>query len=467
MKKLSTTLILSFFCFTLFAQDIEGKWQGLLKVQGMELTVVFNISQENDTLIATMDSPDQGAFGLAVQEVTFKDNKLNIGMNMPPIQYEGTLKSSGEIEGIFKQAGNDFPLVLSQEEVKKSNKKKPQDPIEPFPYLSKDITFENKAEGIKLAGTLTMPAEGKNFPAVVLISGSGPQDRNEALLGHKPFLVLSDHLTKQGIAVLRYDDRGTAESEGDFSTATSANFKTDVASAVKYLKSREEIDAGNIGLIGHSEGGLIAPMMAVESKDVAFIVLMAGTGIKGDDLLLRQSELIGRASGMSEAQLKTAREFNKGAYDIVVNSVNEAALREDLKEYLEESVAKNPELATGNGLKEEVFVNQLLGQLTSPWMVYFLKHDPSKVLQKVECPVLAIVGEKDLQVPAEVNLEAIEAALKAGGNTQYTIKELAGLNHQFQEAETGSPNEYAEIEQTIAPQALELMSGWILRQISK
>jgi fermentation-respiration switch protein FrsA (DUF1100 family) len=465
MKKLSAILFLFFFCSTLFAQNIEGKWQGLLKVQGMELTIVFNISQENDTLIATMDSPDQGAFGLAVQQVTFEDNILNIGMNMPPIQYEGTLNSDEEIDGTFKQGGYDFPLVLSQKEVKKSNKKKPQDPIEPYPYLSEDISFENKTAGIKLVGTLTMPSEGSNFPAVVLISGSGPQDRDEALLGHKPFLVLSDHLTKQGIAVLRYDDRGTAKSEGDFSAATSADFKTDVLAAIKYLKSRTEIDTEKIGLIGHSEGGIIAPMVAVESNDVAFIVLMAGTGIRGNELLLRQSELIGKASGMSDTQLKKAKEFNKGAYDIVVNNVNEGTIKEDLKKYLEESVAKNPELATGSGLKEEVFIDQILGQLTSPWMSYFLKHDPSEVLQKVDCPVLAIVGEKDLQVPAEVNLIAIEQALKDGGNTQYTIKELEGLNHLFQEAETGAPSEYAQIEQTIAPQALELMSSWILEQV--
>jgi len=465
MKKLSITLFLTCFSFILLSQEIEGKWQGLLKVQGMELTIVFNISNEEDSLIATMDSPDQGAFGLTVQEVNFKDNQLNLSMNTPPIQYEGILNSSGEIEGIFNQAGYDFPLVLSQEEVKKSNKKKPQEPVEPFPYSSEDITFENKSAGIKLAGTLTMPTEGNYFPAVVLISGSGAQDRDEALLGHKPFLVLSDHLTKQGIAVLRYDDRGTAKSEGDFSTATSADFKTDVASALDYLKSRKEIDADNIGLIGHSEGGIVAPMVSVESKDVAFIVLMAGTGIRGDELLLRQSELIGKASGMSDAELKTAREFNRGAYDIIVNTINEASIREELKKYLEESVTKNPELATANGLREEIFVNQVLGQLTSPWIQYFLKHDPAKVLKEVDCPVLAIIGEKDLQVPSEVNLDAIEVALEEGGNTQYIVKELAGLNHLFQEAKSGSPSEYAQIEQTIAPQALELMSSWILEQV--
>jgi fermentation-respiration switch protein FrsA (DUF1100 family) len=463
MKKLSTTLFFLFFYLTLSAQSIEGKWQGLLKVQGMELSIVFNISQQDDSLVATMDSPDQGAFGLAVQEVSFQDNQLSLVMNMPPIQYEGTLNSEGEIEGVFKQGGGELPLLLTQNEVQKSNKKRPQDPSEPFPYLSEDITFENEVEGIKLAGTLTMPSEGKNFPAVVLISGSGAQDRNEALLGHKPFLVLSDHLTKQGIAVLRFDDRGTAKSEGNFSTATSADFKNDVAAAVNYLKTRKEID--NIGLIGHSEGGIIAPMLAAESEDIAFIVLMAGTGIRGDELLLRQSELIGRASGMNEEQLKTARAFNQGAYDLVVNNINENSVKEDIKKYLEESVSKNPELASANGLKEQVFVDQILGQLTSPWMMYFLKYDPAEALKKVDCPVLAIIGEKDLQVPAEVNLKAIEEALKAGGNSQYTVKELEKLNHLFQEAETGAPSEYASIEQTISPVALELMSEWILEKV--
>lgn len=463
MKKLDTTVILFLFSFSLFAQNIEGKWQGLLKVQGTELTIVFNISQQNDSLVATMDSPDQGAFGLDVQEVSFENDQLILGMNMPPIQYEGILKSDGEINGVFKQGGGELPLVLSKNEVKKSNKKKPQEPIKPFPYLSKDIFFKNKTAGIKLAGTLTMPSEGSNFPAVVLISGSGPQDRDEALLGHKPFLVLSDHLTRQGIAVLRFDDRGTAQSEGNFNTATSADFKTDVAAAVDFLKTQKEI--GNIGLIGHSEGGIIAPMLAAESKDVKFIVLMAGTGIRGDELLLRQSELIGRASGMKEEELETARAFNQGAYDIVVKSISQEKVKAELKEYLEASVAKNPELATANGLKEEVFVNQVLGQLTSPWMMYFLKHDPAKVLGKVDCPVLAIIGEKDLQVPAEVNLDAIEAALKEGGNKQFTVKELPGLNHLFQEAETGSPSEYAQIEQTIAPQAMEIMSEWILERV--
>ncbi|SMG12034.1 hypothetical protein SAMN05661096_00462 [Marivirga sericea] len=465
MKKLLTLAILIFVSFSLLSQNIEGKWQGLLKVQGIELTIVFNISEQGDTLVATMDSPDQGAFGLAVQEVSFENNQLGLGMNMPAIQYDGSLNEDGEIQGTFKQGGGEIPLVLVKNEIQKSKLNRPQNPEEPFYYLSKEITFENEAAGIKLAGTLTMPAEGNRFPAVVLISGSGPQDRNEALLGHKPFLVLSDYLTRQGIAVLRFDDRGTAESGGDFNKATSADFKTDVAAAVEYLKNRDEIDLDHIGLIGHSEGGLIASMLAAESKDVAFVILMAGPGIRGDKLLLKQAELIGKAAGMSDADLRKAREFNQGAYDIVVNTINEKTVKEDLKKYLEESVAKNPELASANGLKEQVFVDQILSQLTSPWMIFFMNYDPAEALRKVNVPLLAIIGEKDLQVPADLNLKAIEKALEAGGNEHYTVKKMPDLNHLFQEAETGAPIEYASIEQTIAPEALNLMSSWILEQL--
>jgi pimeloyl-ACP methyl ester carboxylesterase len=466
MKSIGFFAFFIFLSFSTLSQNIEGKWQGLLKVQGTELTIVFNISNQEDSLIATMDSPDQGAFGIAVQDVNFADNQLSLLMNMPPIQYEGTLNSAGEIEGVFKQGGLEIPMVLSQNEVKKSSKKRPQEPTEPFPYRSEDIIFENEIDGIKLAGTLTLPSKGDNFGAVVLISGSGPQDRNESLVGHKPFLVLSDYLTRQGIAVLRYDDRGTAESEGDFSAATSVELKRDVAAAVNYLRSRNEIDPDHIGLIGHSEGGTIAPMLAAESKDIAFIVLMAGTGIKGDKLLLEQSYLVGKASGMTEKQLKEARAFNRGAFDIVVNPVDEKNIKKELQEYIEKSLADNPALASTSGMEEKAFVNQLLEQLTSPWMIYFLRYDPAEALRKVECPVLAIVGAKDLQVPSEINLNAIETALEAGGNPDYEIKELPGLNHLFQEAETGAPSEYAVIEQTISPIALEIMGNWIIDQIN-
>ncbi len=316
-----------------------------------------------------------------------------------------------------------------------------------------------------LAGTLTLPEKDGNFPAVILISGSGPQNRDEELMGHKPFLVLADHLTKKGIAVLRFDDRGTAESTGDFKTATSLDFAGDVESALKYLQTRKEINKNQIGLIGHSEGGIIAPMVAAESNDISFIVLLAGTGIRGDQLLLLQQELIGKASGASDTDLQKAKVINKGAFDIILKSNNIESLETELTNYIKQALIDNPESEKPAGMSDDDYVKLQVNQLTSPWMIYFIKYDPAPILEKVNCPVLAINGEKDLQVPAKVNLEAIENALEEGGNKNVTTKVLPNLNHLFQECETGSPGEYATIEQTFSPIALAEISNWILNQV--
>ena len=284
-------------------------------------------------------------------------------------------------------------------------------------------------------------------------------------MGHKPFLVLADHLTKNGIAVLRFDDRGTAESKGDFATATSLDFARDVESAIKYLQTRKEINKNQIGLIGHSEGGIIAPMVAAESKDISFIVLLAGTGIPGDQLLLLQQELIGKAMGVSEKQLQESRKINKEAFEIVIKSTNTENLKTELTNYIKQTLKDDPESIKSTGMSEADFVKMQLSQLTNPWMQYFFKYDPSPTLEKVKCPVLAINGEKDLQVPAKVNLEAIEKALEKGGNKNVTIKELPNLNHLFQECDTGSPSEYATIEQTFSPIALTEITNWIMIQV--
>jgi len=284
-------------------------------------------------------------------------------------------------------------------------------------------------------------------------------------MGHKPFLVLADYLTKKGIAVLRFDDRGTAKSTGDFITATSLDFATDVESAVKYLQTRKEINDNQIGLIGHSEGGIIAPMVAAETKEISFIILLAGTGIRGDQLLLLQQELIGKAMGISEEELQKTRNINKAAFDIVIKSTSTETLKIELTNYIKQTLKDNPESEKPAGMSDDDFVKLQVDQLTSPWMQYFIKYDPSPTLEKVKCPVLAINGEKDLQVPAKINLEAIEKALVKGGNKNITIKELPNLNHLFQECETGSPSEYATIEQTFSPIVLTEIINWIMKQV--
>ena len=303
MTKISILAFTLLATFSLNAQDIIGQWNGTLKVQGTQLRLVFNINKTDKGISATMDSPDQGAKGIPVTNTSFENSTLKIAITNSKIEYEGVLNPDNIIVGNFKQGGQIFPMNLSKEKIEREKLNRPQEPGKPYTYYSEDLTFENKKAGISLAGTLTMPAKDGIFPVVILISGSGPQNRDEELLGHKPFLILSDYLTKNGIAVLRYDDRGTALSKGDFKTATSADFATDVESAIAYLKTRKEINKKKIGLMGHSEGGLIAPMVASKSKDVAFIVLLAGTGIQGDKLLLLQQKLIGKVSGISDEDL--------------------------------------------------------------------------------------------------------------------------------------------------------------------
>ncbi|MDR1985212.1 MAG: alpha/beta hydrolase [Prevotellaceae bacterium] len=338
--------------------------------------------------------------------------------------------------------------------------------LKPETYYSEDVTFTNEKENFTLSGTLTMPSKEGVFPAVVLISGSGLQNRNEEIMGHKPFLILADHLTRKGIAVLRFDDRNFGESKGDASQATVENFADDAQAAVNYLLSRNEISKTKIGLIGHSEGGIIAPMLAAKSNDIAFIVMLAGSGIQGKDLLLLQTELIAKASGKSDSIIEQSSATNKAIYEIICNidddEEREAKITECLKQYLD----KTPATLKG-GQSDESIISQTMKQVDSPYIKYFLRHNPATDLEKVKCPVLAINGNKDLQVPSKINLEAIKTALEKGGNENFTIEEINGLNHLFQECNTGSPAEYAVIKQTFSPAALNIISDWILGTIQQ
>ena len=465
MKKIILISLVVFTSLSIYAQDISGKWSGILKVQGIQLRIVFNITKTENGYSSTMDSPDQGAKGIPVTSIIFKDSLLKIELSNLGITYEGTLNKDNTFAGTFIQYGQSFPLVLIKGEVEKEKVIRPQEPVKPYPYYSEDVKFENAKDKIVLAGTLTLPRKEGLFPAVVLISGSGPENRDEEVFGHKPFLVLADYLTKSGIAVLRFDDRGTGESTGDFKSATTFDFATDVESAVKYLQTRDEIDKKHIGLIGHSEGGIIAPIVASESKEISFIVLLAAPGMRGDKLLLMQQELIGKASGMSDKEIKQTIAINKTAFDIILKSNNNDSLKKELTDFLKQTIKENPGYDIPPGMSEDDYVKLQVNILISPWMTTFIKYDPSLALAKVKYPVLALNGEKDLQVPAKVNLSAIKKALEKGGNKDVTVKELAGLNHLFQECKTGLPNEYATIEQTISPVVLKEIRNWILERV--
>lgn len=445
-------------------EAIEGIWQGALKVSGMELRIVFNISQTPEGILtATMDSPDQGVKGIPVDEVILENGNLRLEIKSAMGIFEGKLREDGlSIEGEWKQSGQLFPLVLERvDEV--IELLRPQEPKKPYPYEEEEVVYENKQAAVKLAGTLTIPGQEGPFPAVLLISGSGPQDRDETLLGHRPFLVLADYLTRRGIAVLRVDDRGVGKSTGDFAQATSEDFASDVLAGVEYLKSRKEIDPKKIGLIGHSEGGIIAPIVAVQSSDVAFIILMAGTGLTGEEILYLQAALIARAEGASDEAIAKNRSLQEQLFTVLKEEPDDAVAEKRLRTIYEDTLSE-AELSEKEKEIAEAAAEAEIQRILSPWFLYFLTYDPRPTLMKVKCPVLAINGEKDLQIPPKENLPAIEEALKLGGNNNYTIKELSGLNHLFQTAQTGSPSEYASIEETISPTALKIISDWILEQ---
>jgi len=464
MKKIAMFFFLFILTGSLFGQEIEGQWNGILKFQGSQLRIVLTINKTDTGFVSSMDSPDQGAKDIPVNITTFEDSVLKVEVTSLGAKYEGVLTDESQIVGELKQMGITIPLTLTRVISDKATVIRPQNPVEPYPYHSEEVKFINPKDQTVLAGTLTLPKKSGKFPVVVLISGSGAQNRNEELMDHKPFLILADQLTRSDIAVLRYDDRGTAQSTGDFSKATTSILATDVEAAIRYLLTRNEIDKKKIGLIGHSEGSSIASIVAAKCKDVRFIVLMAGPGLRGEELLLLQEEKIGKVSGVTEASLSRRLALNKGAFDIIVNTTNPDVMGKELRDYLLKKVSDMPIEEKPEGISDELIVQNVIDQFTTPWFLEFLKYDPSLILRKVKCPVLALNGSKDLQVSAKENLTAIKTNLDKGGNDEVTIREYPNLNHLFQDCTTGSPAEYGVIQQTISSQVLNEISRWILRK---
>jgi pimeloyl-ACP methyl ester carboxylesterase len=443
-----------------------GIWVGTISIGGVDLRIVLKIVARPDgSLAATMDSPDQGAKDIPVDTVKVTDVRLQFEMKSIQGTYDGTFNAATqEIEGTWTQG---IPLPLKLKQVDKAPElARPQEPKKPYPYLEEDVSYENKKAGIKLAGTLTKPQGAGLFPAVILITGSGAQDRNETIFGHKPFMVIADSLTRRGLAVLRVDDRGVGGSTGSLSSSTSEDLAGDVLAGIDYLKGRPDIDGHRIGLIGHSEGGIIAPMVAVQSPEVAFIVLLAGTGVSGDQILYEQGELIARAEGSSEETIAKTLDLQKKSFAVIKENKDLKAIEEKLKPIIAEGYRTLPE-EQKKTLAEDLWIKQQTQVLTSPWFRFFLTYDPKPALAKVKCPVLALGGSKDLQVPAEENLKAIGEALKDSGNPNYMVQVLPGLNHLFQTAQTGGVTEYGKIEETFSPQVLKIIGEWIESVLQK
>ena len=427
---------------------LDGTWEGaVVNPAGVKLRIVLRIRTNASGTIVLMDSPDQMAAGIPVPQFSRDGQKVAFALPMIQASYAGELSADGHaIKGTWTQ-GSSVPLDFAWTATKVAEPNRPQTPKPPFPYVAEDLTFDS-APGVKLAGTLTLPPGKGPFPAAVMITGSGAQDRDETLLGHKPFAVWADALTRRGIAVLRWDDRGFAKSTGDFSKATSEDFAADGLAAMAYLRTRREIDPKRIGVIGHSEGGMVGPMMAAKDPRVAFVVMMAGPGAPIPQLMAAQREAVGRTMGVPAAAI-TRNE--------AVLQKMEAALAQ----------AKPPAQAQADAIKVLVDAGvpaaaapPQVAAVSTPWYRWFMAYDPRPTLAKLRMPVLALNGDKDVQVVSSLNLPPIREALKA--NRDATVVELPGLNHLFQTAMTGGPGEYAQIEETTAPSALNLMVDWVV-----
>lgn len=436
--------------------DIDGDWLGTLDTGMGKLRLVLHIVNTEDGLTATMDSLDQNAKGLPVTIITRSGGALKFEMKSIGGAYEGTIASDlTSITGTWSQAGNNFPLVLKR--VKSTTEleppRRPQNPTKPYPYREEEVTYKNAAANIELAATITIPNGKGPFPAALLIVGSGPHDRDETLMGHKPFLVLADYLTRKGIVVLRYDKRGVGRSSGDFSTAKMSDFAADANAGVAYLRTRAEVDPHRVGLVGHSEGGIVAPMAAVNNADVAFVVMMAGTGVPGIELLQEQARLLRQAAGESQQEIDKNLAKQREVLTTIEKDKDkdQATLENDVRQEL-------------TGTLPEAQIQLQLKMVSSAWFRDLLDYDPVPTLSKLTCPVLVLNGSKDLQVPPEQNLPPIRKALEAGGNRNFEIDELDGLNHLFQTAKTGSISEYGELEETMSPVALEKIASWILKK---
>jgi hypothetical protein len=434
--------------------DIDGSWLGSLDTGAIKLRIVIKIVNTQDGLTASLESPDQSPAWMTATSVARQGSALAITIKPMSVVFEGKIAADlNSIVGTFTQMGN--PLTVALKRVKDQSElelRRPQNPVKPYPYREEEVTYPNKFAGNTLAATLTIPPGKGPFPAVLLIVGSGPHDRDESLMGHKPFLVLSDYLTRKGIVVLRADKRGVGKSTGKTDTATTADFATDAEAGVAYLKSRPEADRHKIGLIGHSEGGIIAPMAAIADPDIAFIVLMAGSGVPGDQIIVEQGRLIAEAAGESKEKAGEDAEKERETLALVEKEKDPAVLERLLDIKLAAEGAPDAQISAQ------------IKALISPWLRYFLTYDPATALRKLTCPVLALNGSLDLQVPPAQNLPAIRKALEEGGNKHAEVDELPGLNHLFQTAKTGSPSEYAQIEETMSPVALDKIAAWILKQ---
>ncbi len=475
--------IFPIFAFLLFmpaiggaqsSRDFKGTWEGVLNISGTNLRIVFHVKDNGQgRLVSTADSPDQSAFGIPCDSTSANNQEIFISMKALQASFSGTLVNDTTIDGEFRQGPAGFPVQLKKATLapeKPVARVRPQNPKAPFPYKSEDVFYDSKTPGVKLAATITIP-EGKGpFPSILLISGSGPQNRDEELLGHKPFAVLADYLSRRGYIVLRVDDRGIGKSTGDFATATSADFASDANGGIDYLLTRPEVNKKKIGIMGHSEGGMIAPMVAASRKDIDFIVMLAGPGVKVIDLMAEQNAAVLRSAGVSDAASTAYTDFYRDVVKAILSSPDTTAAVEAGRKVLQNWVSKTADtlvaqLGISDANVQQKMVSDMVQRISTPWFRYFFNYDPQPNLQKLKCKVLAINGSRDVQVVSQQNLTGIEQAFKKSKLKNYEIKEIPGLNHLFQTCNKCTLQEYEELDETFSPIALEIIGNWLDKNV--
>ncbi len=477
MKKIFVAVLTFCFIFQLNAQDITGSWVGLIPAGGTKLHLVFNIKKKSDTsYTSTFDSPDQNAFGIACSSTYKKADSLFIGIALIGGGYKGVWDGKDSISGTYKQGGGKISLNLKRitDAGKTELAKDPvrlQTPKPPYGYYSEEVGYDNTGKSLHYGATFTRPEGSGKYPAVIIISGSGTQDRDGTMMGHKPYWVLADYLTKNGIAVLRVDDRGAGKSSlgDDINSKTSLDFSYDVEASLNYLETRADVDKKHVGLIGHSEGGIIAPMVAARRKDVAFIVLWGGPGISGAQILTGQSAFELKKNGLDSTSIQAFKTLQLQILDLFAGSKTDAELDQKIQTVFEEWKKAQPQktldaLLDALNIRDDALQNAFKtynAMYNSGWLRFFISYNPEVALSKVKCPVLAINGEKDMQVLAGENLGRIKEVLTKSGNKDFEVKAIPGLNHLLQTANTGDVSEYETIPETMSPVAMNIICTWI------
>ncbi len=461
--------------YNLYAQQkFTGIWEGKINV-GITLRIVFNITQDNSgNLITTMDSPDQSALGLPTDFTLVNNDSIHTGIEKFKVSFSGKLISDTAINGFFTQT---IPVPLLLKKVSAASVAiRRQTPVAPFPYHSENITYSS-VNGVKIAGTITVPKlppnteniQATKYPALILISGSGPQNRDEEILGHKPFAVIADHLTRNGFIVLRVDDRGTAESTGNYNRATSLDFVDDIQYGLNYLKKREDVDTGKIGMLGHSEGAMIAQIIAAKRNDIDFMVLLAGPGIKTIDLMTEQNLAVFKTMGITKKTIDAYGPLYKEISLTIINSRDSLLADRSANKVFnkwvkgkDSSILKELEISTPES--QRTYLNAMVSTLSGPWYKYFLSYNPSTYLQKIHTKILVLNGDKDIQVLSKSNLAGMKASLQKT-RSDFEIHEIKGVNHLFQNCTTCAVSEYGVLEESISPTVLQLMGKWLARKV--